>query len=118
MDFIQRFLQPSIEYSFFLFGARGTGKSTLLEKLFSFESNLYINLLDAVEEDQFARNPNRLLALVEALPTQSHYVIIDEIQKVPKLLDIVHLILENKKSSKIFILTGSSARKLRLAGVN
>ncbi len=116
--FLKRFIQLSTTNSFFLFGARGTGKSTLLENIFHFDQNLYINLLDAIEEDVFSRNPNQLIAVVEALPETVHYVIIDEIQKIPKLLDIVHLLIESKKSSKIFILTGSSARKLKMAGVN
>ena len=116
--FIKRFVPLTAEHSFMLFGARGTGKSTLLENLFSLDQNLYINLLDAVEEDTLARNPNQLIALVEALPKDIRYVIIDEIQKIPKLLDVVHLLIESKKSNKIFILTGSSARKLKIAGVN
>ena len=116
--FIKRFASLTTDHSFLLFGARGTGKSTLLEKMFPFEQNLYINLLDAVEEDLLSRNPNQLIALVEALSASIRYVIIDEIQKIPKLLDIVHLLIESKKSTKIFILTGSSARKLKMAGVN
>lgn len=116
--FLKRFVSLSIDHSFFLFGARGTGKSTLLEKMFPFDQNMYINLLDAIEDDLFARNPNQLIALVEALPETVKYVIIDEIQKAPKLLDVVHLLIETKRSKKVFILTGSSARKLKMAGVN
>lgn len=116
--FIKRFASLSTDHSFLLFGARGTGKSTLLEKMFPFEQNLYINLLDAVEEDLFSRDPSHLIAVVEALPDHVRYVVIDEIQKVPKLLDIVHLLMESKKSTKIFILTGSSARKLKVGGAN
>ena len=116
--FLSRFLELTTEHSFFLFGARGTGKSTLLEKRFHLDQNLYINLLDVAEEDTFARHPNQLIALVEALSADVQYVIIDEIQKVPKLLDIIHLLIESRKSQKIFILTGSSARKLKISGVN
>ena len=116
--FFKRFINLTKNYSFILFGARGTGKSSLLEKEFHFDKNLYINLLDAAEEDRFARNPNELISIVEALEDHVKYVIIDEIQKIPKLLDIVHLLLESAKSNKIFILTGSSARKLKMAGVN
>lgn len=113
-----RLLSPTKSYSFFLFGARGVGKSTLIETLFSTEESLLINLLDPVEEDRFARNPNELVALVEAMPANQKFVIIDEVQKLPKLLDVVHLLIETKKSNKHFILTGSSARKLRAEGVN
>lgn len=116
--FIKRLLKLPKKHSFFLFGARGTGKSTLLEESFKLEKSLYINLLDPLEEDRFARNPNELIELVEAMPTQSRHVIIDEVQKIPKLLDIAHLLIENKKSKKSFILTGSSARKSKQSGVN
>lgn len=104
--------------SFFLFGARGTGKSTLLEQRFDLTNCLYLNLLDPLVEDRFARNPNELIALVEAMPLAQKYVVLDEIQKIPKLLDVVHLLIESLKSEKIFIMTGSSSRKLKRAGVN
>lgn len=116
----KRLLTLSKHYSLFLFGARGVGKSTLVEKTYGIETNesTYINLLDTLVEDRFARNPMELVALVEAMSAEEHYVIIDEIQKMPKLLDVVHLLIETKKCNKYFILTGSSARKLKLGGVN
>ncbi|MCX7114349.1 MAG: AAA family ATPase [Gammaproteobacteria bacterium] len=116
----KRLLSLSTHYSLFLFGARGVGKSTLVERVYKIQTteSSYINLLDTVIEDRFARNPMELVAIVEAMPSSVHYVIIDEIQKVPKLLDVVHLLLETKKCGKYFILTGSSARKLKVAGVN
>lgn len=116
--FVKRLLELPRSHSFFLFGARGVGKSSLLEVLFKPERTLYINLLDPLEEARFASNPNELIALVEAMPVSSKYVVIDEVQKLPKLLDVVHLLIENKKSKKSFILTGSSARKLKASGVN
>ncbi len=116
----KRLLVLSKEYSLFLFGARGVGKSTLVESTYKINTTetTYINLLDTTIEDRFARNPMELVAIVEAMSLQEKYVIIDEIQKVPKLLDVVHLLIETKKCHKYFILTGSSARKLKLAGVN
>jgi len=114
----KRLLAPSRNHSYFLFGARGTGKSALLEALYHLDENLYINLLDPLEEARFSRNPNELIDLVDAMPERTEYVIIDEIQKVPALLDVIHLLIENRKSKKIFILTGSSARKLKLGGAN
>ena len=114
----QRLQTLTNEYSFFLFGARGVGKSSLLEVLFDLKSSLYINLLDPLEEARFARSPNELINLVKAMSNDTRFVIIDEIQKVPKLLDVIHLLIENEKSDKIFILTGSSARKLKMQGVN
>lgn len=115
---LKRQLKLTKQYGLFLFGARGVGKSTLIEQTYDLNHDLYINLLDPVEEDRFARNPSELIELVEALPKKSKHVIIDEIQKAPKLLDVVHLLLETKKCGKYFILTGSNARKLKVAGVN
>ncbi len=115
-----RLLVLSKNYSLFLFGARGVGKSTLVENTYRIDTtqNTYINLLDTIVEDRFARNPMELVSIVDAMSHQEKYVVIDEIQKVPKLLDVVHLLIETKKCGKYFILTGSSARKLKLAGVN
>lgn len=115
---INRHLKLTKHYSIFLFGARGVGKSTLIRYTYSKKNTLYINLLDPLEEERFSRNPNELIELVTALPTNHHHIIIDEVQKVPKLLDVIHLLLETKKCGKYFILTGSSARKLKAAGVN
>ena len=116
--FIKRLLKLVHKHSLLLFGARGVGKSALLEAEFKRQSNLYINLLDPFEESRFSRNPNELIELVDAMPATAKYVIIDEIQKLPKLLDVIHLLIENKKSKKIFILTSSSAKKLKASGVN
>lgn len=115
-----RLLVLSKQYSLFLFGARGVGKSTLVESTFKIDTteNIYINLLDTIVEDRFARNPMELVDIVDAMSSQEKYVIVDEIQKVPKLLDVIHLLIEIKKCKKYFILTGSSARKLKLSGVN
>lgn len=118
MVFFKRLAALSLTHSFFLFGARGTGKSTLLRETFPFEKALYINLLDPSEEDRFARNPNELQHLVNNLSPKIQFVIVDEVQKVPKLLDVVHLLIETHPSKKIYILTGSSARRLKMAGVN
>ncbi len=118
MAFIKRLLKLPRAESTLLFGARGVGKSSLLEEEYNSENSLFINLLDPMEQERFDLNPNELINLAEAMPTSQKYVIIDEIQKVPKLLDIIHLLLETKKSKKVYILTGSSARKLKVAGVN
>jgi len=113
-----RLLTFSKQHSFFLFGARGVGKSTLLMERCLPSQTLIVNLLDPMEEDRFARHPNALIEIVEALPAKVTHVVIDEIQKVPKLLDVVHLLIETRQCKKQFILTGSSARKLKTAGVN
>jgi predicted AAA+ superfamily ATPase len=112
----QRLIQLSQEQSLFLFGARGVGKTTLLKTLPWLKEALMINLLEAKNENYFARNPDGLADIVRALPETQSYVIIDEIQKLPKLLDIIHDLIET--TNKIFILTGSSAKKLRHGGAN
>lgn len=111
-----RLLKLPEEHHFFLFGARNTGKSTLIETLFNQEHSLYIDLLDADQEKKFARDPNELIRLTDALDDHVSHVIIDEIQKVPKLLDIVQILM--RKTKKTFIMTGSSARKLKSGGAN
>lgn len=113
---IPRLLNLPNDESFFLFGPRGVGKTTLLKNLPWFENSVYINLLRSSEEQQFVRNPDSLEAIVDALPASTTHVIIDEIQKIPKLLDVVHNLIES--STKKFILTGSSARKLKHGGAN
>ena len=76
---------------------------------------LWIDLLDYTEEERYSRNPQTLESEVLAA-SDIKYVIIDEIQKIPKLLDIVHKLIES--TNKIFILTGSSSRKLKYGGAN
>ncbi len=112
----QRILQLPKKKHFFLFGARNTGKSTLIKKLFDHEASRYIDLLNSEDEDRYRQNPNTLASEVEALPHSIHHVIIDEIQKNPKLLDIVQILMG--RTDKTFIMTGSSARKLKHGGAN
>lgn len=111
-----RLLQLPADESFFLFGSRGVGKTTLLKSLPWFAKAFYINLLQPQEEQRFSRSPDELAAIVKLLPDDIQHVIIDEVQKIPKLLDVVHDLIET--TSKKFILTGSSARKLKHGGAN
>lgn len=98
--------------SFFLFGPRGTGKSTWLNQ--HFQEQLYFNLLDDALFTEFLASPNRLK---DRIPNEfKGWVIIDEVQKIPPLLDVVHQLIEEKKFK--FILSGSSARKLKRSGSN
>jgi predicted AAA+ superfamily ATPase len=110
-----RIINPLKSKSFFIFGARGTGKSTFLNTHFS-DGSHYINLLEDKWESRYLKEPDRLIQDIAALPTQPKWIIIDEIQKVPKLLDIVHHLIESKRLK--FILTGSSARKLKRGSAN
>ena len=98
--------------SFFLFGPRGTGKTTWVK--YNFPSALYIDLLEAELYNELLANPQRLEKMIGNAGAQ--WIIIDEIQRIPSLLHEVHRLIEAKKYR--FILTGSSARKLRAKGVN
>ena len=112
----KRLLQLPKKHSFFLFGPRGTGKSTLLATDFADERCYWIDLLKPEEEDRFLMNPSMLSAIVKALPQDVTHIVIDEIQKVPRLLDVVHSLIE--RTDQKFLLTGSSARKLKRGAAN
>jgi predicted AAA+ superfamily ATPase len=108
-----RLLTPLNTRSYFLFGARGTGKTALIKRLFQDRDVIWIDLLEAKEERRFNANPDMLLQLVKANDIQ---IIIDEVQRVPALLNTAHKLIEEKQTK--FVLTGSSARKLRHGGAN
>ncbi len=109
---IEQILPPTV--SCFLFGPRQCGKTTILKKL---DSRLYINLLNSKLLLKYTKDPSILYAEVEALTQKQGLIIIDEIQKVPGLLDEVQRCMDDF-SELIFILSGSSARKLRRGGAN
>ncbi len=102
------------ETSYFLFGPRGTGKSTMTAK--NHPDALLIDLRQADIRYRLTANPDHLTELVGAQP-DGKTIVIDEIQKIPELLPIVHMLIEKKRMWK-FILTGSSARKLKRQGVD
>ena len=112
---IQRIPSLSPRNSFFLFGARGTGKSTLIEQRYRSKKTLWIDLLLYEEEEKFSQNPDELLFILNKRKYRT--VVIDEIQKVPKLLDIIQKIMREKPGIQ-FIMTGSSARKLKRGSGN
>lgn len=101
------------EMSIFLFGARQTGKSTILRK--QFPSAIYIDLLDSEVYARYSRNPS---LLYEYYHTQQAgtLIIIDEIQQIPLIMNEVHRLIATSQLK--FILCGSSARKLRRQGYN
>jgi len=103
-----RFFTPPKE-TFFLFGPRGTGKSTLIKD--SYTSAQVIDLLDPDTFLSLSAAPARLTGLIDASPSVTHWVI-DEVQRIPDLLPLVHKLIEKHKRLR-FILTGSSTRKLR-----
>lgn len=100
--------------SLFLFGPRSTGKTTLL--LQQFPPERIINLLRSTVFLPLSQDPGRLADYIRAMPYPEQPVVIDEIQKLPQLLDEVHDLIESRGLR--FILTGSSGRKLRRSGVN
>lgn len=116
MKFINRLLNLPQSRNLFLFGARNTGKSTLLTHTFESKKVFWKDLLDPDLEEKYAKDPNSFKYEVMALNDEISHVIIDEIQKLPKLLDIVHQLIES--TNKTFIMTGSSAGKLRYGGAN
>ena len=112
---IKRILQINNELdgSIFLFGARQTGKTTAL--LMQFPNAIYIDLLDTDIKNRYMRRPAILYELLQDKPEQT-LVIIDEIAEVPELLNEVHRLIV--RCNHIFILCGSSARKLKRKGRN
>ncbi len=109
-----RFYRPPSASSYFLFGPRGTGKSTWLQQ--HYPEALFVDLIDPEEERYYGAAPERLRATVAASPARRP-VVIDEVQRVPQLLQVVHQLIERDKTLR-FVLTGSSARKLRRTGVD
>ncbi|NBV34385.1 MAG: ATP-binding protein, partial [Proteobacteria bacterium] len=105
MEFIPRFLTVPVDH-FFLLGPRGTGKTCWTQSLFS----------NALTLRDLSAKPERLRERMDGCPSLET-VLIDEVQKLPQLLEVIHALIEEKRGIQ-FVLTGSSARKLRRSGVN
>ena len=112
----QRTINALKSRSFFLFGARATGRATVIHERFPAHSTHSYNLLDLDVEEQLARDPMMLERQVLGLSSAITHVVLDEIQKLPKLLDVVHNLIATHRVPQSFILTGSSARKLKSGG--
>lgn len=107
-------LDLNSQNSYFIFGPRGTGKTQWLKTHLKEAECIYIDLLEPLTFRELKSRPERLK---ESIPDDyTGWVILDEVQKVPEVLDEVHRLIEHKEYR--FILTGSSARKLRREGVN
>ena len=107
--------------SAFLFGARGTGKTSLVKSwVGNLPDVLHIDLLRPSETLRYIRDPSQFESDIEGhLKRRKHLVVfVDEVQKLPALLDVVHRLIELHKGKLQFILTGSSARKLKGGGAN
>ncbi len=107
-----RLIQPPKDKSFFLFGPRGTGKTTWVKA--SFPGAIYLDLLESELFNDILANPQRLQNFIPK--DFNDWIIIDEVQKVPELLDEIHRLIEKYRYK--FILTGSSARRIKRKGPN
>ena len=115
----QRLFKPLLNRSFFLFGARGVGKTSWLEKQFKKSECLWLDLLDEDHYERYSSSPQTLDAELKQLEKQKKLpsvVVIDEVQRVPRLLNVVQSWIYRKKLT--FVLTGSSARKLTRGAAN
>lgn len=106
-------IDRELDGSIFLFGARQTGKSTALRM--QFPDAIYIDLLDTSLKSRFRRRPSLMYEMLHN-KTEGTLVIIDEIPEVPELLSEVHRLIS--ECGIVFILCGSSARKLKRKGKN
>lgn len=117
---LRRVIKPLKTDSFFIFGARGTGKSTfVLSQFFSDFSSDKVWHLDLLNDDifdRYSRQPSLIEADFKEFKKTPEWIFIDEVQKIPDLLNHVHRMIETQKQK--FILTGSSARKLKVVGTN
>lgn len=112
MELVRRFFDPP-KQSYFLFGPRGTGKSTWIREIYG--DALYIDLLDPETERILRARPESLEERIDGV--RGRTIVLDEVQKAPELLPVVHRLLEQKRDL-FFVMTGSSARKLRRSGTD
>ncbi|MBX7066888.1 MAG: AAA family ATPase [Parachlamydiales bacterium] len=110
--FERMLVPPDSQQSYFLFGPRGTGKTNWVKSFY--KNALYLDLLESGLYTNLLARPSLLEELIP--PHFSDWIVIDEIQRVPELLNEIHRLIESKHLR--FILTGSSARGLRKQGAN
>jgi uncharacterized protein len=118
MKMVKRYLDLDLAdgQSCILWGARKTGKSTFLHS--NYPNSIYIDLLQADVFERYLRSPNFLREELLLLDRNKNYiVVVDEVQKVPLLMDEIHWLIESCKNIQ-FILCGSSARSLKSKGAN
>jgi uncharacterized protein len=110
MVFMIHRILPTPNTNFFLLGPRATGKTTWLEQAIPEAS--WFNLLKSSEYLRFSRNPSEFSKEVRALP-RGAWIVVDEVQRVPEILNEVHDLIFESRGRYNFALTGSSARKLK-----
>lgn len=113
---IRRLCNFTKSNSFFLFGPRGAGKTTLILDQFSSEKAVYVDLLEIDLMDQLLMDPSRFKQIIDSPENYHKSVIVDEVQKFPRILDVVHSQIQSRKRQ--FILTGSSSRRLKQQSSN
>jgi len=113
---INRLLKPLNNNSFFIFGARGTGKTTFIRDYLSKKESIVFDLLDPKLFDELVLDIDLFRRQIELEENRKKIIFVDEIQKLPKLLDIAQQLIVSDK--RIFIFTGSSARRIKQASVN
>lgn len=115
---MDRILKLPKKHSFFLFGPRQVGKTTLIKASFDSKTCLFYDLLIPEEYRRLRLNPGRFRDEIVYREKKYTHVFIDEVQKLPEILDEIHYLLENTQNPPYFILTGSSARKLKRSNAN
>ncbi len=115
---IPRLLDFNSNYSFFLFGPRQVGKTSLIKKLFSADTTIVYNLLKINDFIRLQNNPDLLIEDLKYRDKKITHIVIDEVQKLPKIFDLVHYALEELENPPHFILIGSSARRLKQSNAN
>lgn len=113
MKNISRHLTPA-KQSFFLFGPRGTGKSMWVRERFA--KALFLDFLSPETFRVYSAYPERLREIIAANPDRTD-IVLDEIQKVPQILSVIHSLIEERKDLR-FIMTGSSSRKIKKTGAD
>ncbi len=114
---ILRLLKLPKKQHFFLFGPRQTGKTTLIRNTFSANELFELNLLETNTYTQLKAHPSILNSEIKALKSGITHVFVDEVQKIPELLDEIQILIDEKIPQK-FIISGSSARKLKRGQAN
>ncbi len=114
---VDRILRLPENHSFFLFGPRQTGKSTLLKAILDPQTTMFYDLLRSEEYLRLTKNPSLFREEVLSRDQKITHIVVDEVQRVPELLNEIHLILEGPHSP-YFCLSGSSARKLKRSHAN
>ncbi len=114
-----RYIKFPDSHSFFLFGPRLTGKSTLLSQAFADEEVLFLDLLHPSVHQKYLADPETLMREIEGAKNKYKRIVLDEVQRVPALLDVTHHLMESPSGRHLqFIMSGSSARKLKRSKAN